>query len=159
MNHLHTIACVKVFNFDEQTNKRKFLKLLGGQCHVRGATREAPLVRSRGNLRCPSCKRRQDFYCCSTSSCGSNACKKCFDAIDENEIHFQQEICNETASSTLEESFSSDSSSMSESDSDAIDGEHQLFQSTIPQENSSDDLLGMCNRPDVEDDDVLSVFC
>ena len=53
--------------------------------------------------------------------------KKRFDIIDEIEIYFQIE------SSALEKSFSLDSSSMSEPDSETIDGESILFESIILQ--------------------------
>ena len=43
-NHTYTVSYVKLYNFDEQSNKRKLLKLLGGQCHVICATHDLPLV-------------------------------------------------------------------------------------------------------------------
>ena len=113
-NHTYTVAYVKLYNFDEQSNKRKLLKLLGGQCHVICATHDLPLVRSRGHLQCSTCKKRQDYLCCSVSSCQCNICKKCFDTINEEEIYFQHESRDEEAS-TSDGSFSSDDSSRSDS--------------------------------------------
>eukprot|EP00957_Ditylum_brightwellii_P085019 6464516-Ditylum_brightwellii.AAC.1 len=64
-------------------------------------------------------------------------------------MYFQQDVNDEEASES-ESSISSDRNS-SKIDSDIEDGKYILFEPSIPKENSSDYLLGMCDPPDIED--------
>eukprot|EP00957_Ditylum_brightwellii_P085354 6493385-Ditylum_brightwellii.AAC.1 len=61
---------------------------------------------------------------------------------------------NDEEASESEYSISSDSNS-SETDSDTEGGKYLIFEPSIPKKNSSDDLLGKCDPPDIDNNDFL----
>ena len=62
-NKKHALAHVFLNDLDEEHHKNKYLKLLGGQNHVRYEEYELPLIESRDKNKCSRCNRRKGCLC------------------------------------------------------------------------------------------------
>ena len=118
------------------------------------------------------CNKRQQYLCCSVSSCDVCLCKKCYESYDDNSIHHISfpfngdnngddnsdgdgdghsdiNVSDDDSDGILEEPY--------DSDDEATVGGDYLFTQPAARDNSNNDLedcLGMCDPPDIEVGDI-----
>lgn len=160
-NRKYTLAYTRIDDLDEQSDKNKFLQLLGGQIHVKCNTHGLPLIISHQKSKCGKCNKCHQHLCCSVLTCNTYVCKKCFEELDEDMNHLispqedDGDVTNDDNSDdeVLHELYNSD-------DELTVDGDY-LFSNNKRENNNhmddTEDYLGMCDPPDLDTDEFSEI--
>ena len=106
---------IQIEHFNSYRNR--YLKLIGGQTHVRCETHKLPLIVSYNKKRvCTECGTKRSKYCCTNEKCNVCLCQQCFKSFSEKEFSFLN--TNNNGNSGMDEDFVSIQQEDSESENE-----------------------------------------
>ena len=92
IGHEYIFVYQKVRRCNYESLRHLYLKLLGGQDHVRCMKHKEPVIVTYRKEKCQNCG-KNSFYCCNNNdACNIQLCQKCFSEYDINTISYIDEL-------------------------------------------------------------------
>ena len=86
-NYTYMFAYVRFDEYDMNSYRNEYLRLLGGQSHAQCEFHITPLITCYKKSKVCSCGKNA-IFCCSEDNCNVSICKMCFNELNSNDITF-----------------------------------------------------------------------